>query len=126
MKRLFFMGSSHKDLLKFPKDVRREAGFALYLAQIGGKALHALPLVGFGNADVLEMVISEDGNTYRVIYTVRYEHATYLPHAFQKKSKSGSAMPRMDMELIRQRLKAAREHYAEFMTREASRKELSA
>ena len=125
MKPLFFMGSSYKDLLRFPKDVRREAGFALYLAQMGGKALHALPLLGFGSADVLEMVISEDGNAYRVVYTVRYEHATYLLHAFQKKSKSGKATPKMDIALIRRRLNAARDHYSEIVS-EIARKGLSA
>src|SRR5689334_4503129 len=115
MKPLFFMGSSYKDLLRFPKEVRREAGFALRLAQIGGKALHALPLLGFGGANVLEVVISEDGNAYRAVYTVRFEDAVYLLHAFQKKSKSGKATPKMDIALIRRRLNAARDHYAGFV-----------
>lgn len=125
MKPLFFMGSSYKDLLKFPKDVKREAGFALSLAQMGGKALHALPLVGFGGSNVLEVVISEEGNAFRAVYTVRYEEAVYLLHAFQKKSKSGKATPKMDLALIRRRLLAAREHYEDFILNE-SRKDLSA
>lgn len=111
MKPLFFMGSSHKDLLRFPKDVRKEAGFALCLAQTDGKALHAVPLLGFGDAGVIEVVINDDGNTYRAVYTVKFEDAVYMLHAFQKKSKTGKATPKPDMSLIRARLKAAREHY---------------
>ena len=126
MKPLFFMGSSYKDLQRFPKDVRQEAGFALQLAQMGGKAIHALPLLGFGGANVLEVVISEDGNAYRTVYTVRFEEAVYLLHAFQKKSKSGKATPRMDIDLIKRRLKAARDHYAAHLLEEKSRKDQSA
>ncbi|MEI6450785.1 MAG: hypothetical protein WCP98_12705 [Actinomycetes bacterium] len=32
-----------------------------------------------------------------------------MPHAFQKKSRRGSATPRQDMELIRNRLEMARQ-----------------
>ena len=125
MKPLIFMGSSYKDLLKFPKEVKREAGFALCLAQMGGKALQALPLVGFGGSNVLEVIISEEGNAFRAVYTVRYEEAVYLLHAFQKKSKSGKATPKMDLALIRRRLLAARKHYENVILKE-SRKDLSA
>ena len=110
-KPLFFMGSSHKDLLEFPKEVRQQAGFALYLAQMGGMALYAVPLVGFGGAHVLEVVISEDGNAYRAVYTVKFDEAVYMLHAFQKKSKKGSETPKPDVQLIRKRLKAAQNHY---------------
>jgi phage-related protein len=116
---------SYKNLVKFPQEVRREAGFALRLAQIGGKALHALPMLGFGSANVLEVVISEEGNAYRAVYTVRFDEAVYLLHAFQKKSKSGKATPRLDMALIRRRLNGARDHYAGFILNSA-RKDLSA
>jgi phage-related protein len=125
MKPLFFMGSSYKDLLGFPKEVRREAGFALRLAQEGGKALHALPLVGFGSADVLEVVINDEGNAYRAVYTVKFDDAVYLLHAFQKKSKQGKATPKPDMSLIRTRLQSARNHYQVNFARQR-RKDVSA
>ena len=111
MKPLHFMGSSLKDLKGLPSDVRREAGFAIRMAQQGGKALHAFPLVGFGGANVLEVVINEDGNAYRTVYTVKFEMAVYVLHVFQKKSKHGIATPRPDVALIRRRLNAASEHY---------------
>lgn len=125
MKPLVFMGSSQKNLRRFPKDVRKEAGFAIHLAQEGGKALHAFPLVGFGAADVLEVVINESGDTYRAVYTVRFEHAVYVLHAFQKKSKRGKATPRPEMQLIIRRLKAAQQHYEVNFSRQR-RKDVSA
>jgi phage-related protein len=35
----------------------------------------------------------------------------YVLHAFEKKSKHGLATPKPDVDLMRARLKAAREHY---------------
>ena len=41
------------------------------------------------------------------MYTVRFDDAVYVLHAFQKKSKSGAETPKADMELIARRLKQA-------------------
>ncbi len=79
-------------------------GYALYLAQTGGKHPRARPLRGFAGAGVLEVVDDFDGDTYRCVYTVRFPAAIYVLHAFQKKSSHGHATPRADMELIRARL----------------------
>jgi len=45
--------------------------------------------------------------TYRAVYTIRFQEAVFVVHCFQKKSKSGIATPKKDMEIIRLRLKAA-------------------
>ena len=108
-KPLVWVSSSKKDFLKFPEDVIGDVGNALYLAQCGDKPPNAKPLVGFGGASVLEVVEQHDGDTYRAVYTVRFEDAVYVLHCFQKKSKSGSATPQQDIELIKSRLKAAEE-----------------
>ena len=42
------------------------------------------------------------------MYTVKFEKAVYVPHVFQKKSKSGIKTPKKDLDLIKLRLKAAR------------------
>lgn len=47
------------------------------------------------------------GDTFRSVYTVRFANRVFVLHAFQKKSKSGIATPKADVELIRQRLKQA-------------------
>ncbi len=79
-------------------------GFALYVAQQGGKHVDAKPLKGFGNAGVVEVVTDHRGDTFRAVYTVRFADAVYVLHAFQKKSKTGRETPRVEMELIERRL----------------------
>jgi phage-related protein len=107
MKSVVFVGSSLRDLRKFPEGARSEAGHAIYLAQMGERAVNAVPMAGFGSAKVLEVVIPEGGDAYRAMYTVKFDTGVYVLHAFQKKSKKGAKTPAHDMELIRSRLKDA-------------------
>ncbi len=106
-RRLYWVGSSKRDLLTLPEDVVDIFGYALYLAQIGKKHDQAKPLKGFRSAGVLEIVEDWEGSTYRAVYTVRFEFAIYVLHVFQKKAKRGIATPKSDLDLIRQRLKVA-------------------
>lgn len=101
--------------------MRRRVGGALWDAQIGLKALYAKPLKGFGGAGVLEILDDFDGDTYRVVYTVRFAGAVYVLHAFQKKSKHGIATPKAELDLIRQRLRQAREDYQQWSKREQAK-----
>jgi phage-related protein len=112
-KDLFWMGDSRKKLKGFPEDVREVMGYGLFLAEKGGKHPNAKPLKGFGGAGVLEIVEDHDGNTFRAVYTVKLANAVYVLHAFQKKSKKGIATPKADLDLIKDRLKQARQHHAE-------------
>lgn len=89
-------------------------GYALYRAQCGEKHSDAKPLKGFKGASTLEMVEDFDGDTYRVVYTLKFEGIVYVLHAFQKKSKHGIATPKQDVELIKARLKRAKEHYEQY------------
>ena len=90
-----------------PEDGIDVFGFALHLAQTGKKHANAKPLRGFGGAGVLEVVEDHLGDTYRAVYTVKIDDAVYVLHCFQKKSKQGIETPKHDMDLIRERLKAA-------------------
>ncbi len=74
-KPLEWIGSSHKDLMVLPADVRRLFGFALSLAQAGDKHDAAKVLKGFGGAGVLEVVEDDVGGTYRAVYTVKFAEA---------------------------------------------------
>ena len=103
-RQLVWVGSSLKDLRAFPEEVRQIMGYALHLAQCGGKHPAAKPLHGFGGAGVLEAVGDYDGDTYRAVYTVRFAERVYVLHAFKKKSKRGVSTPQPDRELIRERL----------------------
>ena len=111
LKPLAFVGSARKDLLKFPISVRKSIGRALMAAQLGKKSEQAKPLKGFGGSGVLEIVEDNDGDTYRAVYTVRFEGAVYVLHCFQKKSKSGVKTPKQDIELLKQRLNQAEQHW---------------
>ena len=93
-----------------PEEVQDTFGYALFLAQTGKKHDDAKPLKGFGSAGVLEVVEDWHGNTYRAVYTVKLASAVYVLHCFQKKSVQGNATPKPDMDMIRERLKAAEAH----------------
>ena len=106
-----WVGSSYRDFRAFPPAVQDAMGYALYRAQIGKTHENAKPLKGFGGASIIE--ISEDfrSDTYRLIYAVRFAESVYVLHAFQKKSKRGAETPRHEIELIKRRLKAARDDH---------------
>lgn len=82
-------------------------GFALYQAQIGKMHGSAKPIKGFGGASVIEIIDDNDGDTFRSIYTVKFDSAVYVLHAFQKKSKKGIETSQKDIELVKRRLKIA-------------------
>ena len=115
IKPVVWIGSSRSDLTSFPEDVKDAIGYALYMAQRGGKHADAKPLKGFGGAGILEIVEDHAGDTYRAVYTVRFAERIYVLHAFQKKSKTGIATPRREIELIRSRLKRAEEEHARWV-----------
>jgi phage-related protein len=68
------------------------------------RAPDAKVLKGFGGASVLEIVSLDKSGTYRAVYTVKFEDAVYMLHAFQKKSKKGIESPKEDIEVVRRRL----------------------
>ena len=106
-KPLAWLGSSKKDLMALPVGVRKFFGHALDFAQHGEQHDAAKALKGFGGAGVLEIVENHQGNTYRAAYSVKFKEAVFVLHVFQKKSKSGIATPKPDMDIIRERLKVA-------------------
>lgn len=111
LREVYWIGGTREDVRRFPEEVRYSIGYALYVAQTGAKHAHAKPLRGFGNAGILEIVENHDGDAYRAVYTVRFEEVIYVLHAFQKKSKKGIATPKADIDLIKDRLKVAAQHY---------------
>ncbi len=114
LKPVEWIASSLDDLKDFPEEVQQVIGYALYQAQCGEKHPDAKPLKGFKGSGVLEVVENFDGDTYRSVYTVRFEGAVYVLHIFQKKSKHGIATPKQDIELIEARLKRAKQHYEQY------------
>jgi phage-related protein len=106
-KPLIWVGSSRKDFGAFPDPVKDRMGYALYVAQRGGKHADAKPLKGYAGAGVVEIISDHRGDTFRTIYTVRLAGAVYVLHAFQKKSKTGRETPKTEIDLIDMRLREA-------------------
>lgn len=119
-KPLYWVGSSLKDVTRFPAMVQRSLGFALSAAQYGGKHPSAKPWKGEGPG-ILEVVKDYDGDTFRAIYTVRFTEAVYVLHAFQKKSPRGIATRQTDIALVGERLRVAQRDYEERYGQEKSR-----
>lgn len=90
-----------------PEDVQDTFGFAIYIAQSGGKHPDAKPLKGFSGAGVLEIVEDYNSDTYRAVYTVIFADVVYVLHVFQKKSKKGIATSQEEISKIKTRLTMA-------------------
>ena len=113
-RKIIYLGSSQKDARKLPKDVQELFAYALDIALAGGQHEDVKPLNGFHGRSVVEVVSDYRGDTFREVYTVRFEEAVYVLHVFQKKSKKGIATPKEDTELIKKRLKWAEALHKEF------------
>lgn len=93
--------------MALPMCVHKFFGHALDFAQRGEQHVAAKVLKGFGGAGVLEIIEDNQGGTYRAVYTIKFKEAVFVLHVFQKKSKSGIATPKPDIDIIRERLKIA-------------------
>lgn len=99
MKPLYFVASSLSDLRDFPIDARREAGYQLRRVQQGFEPNDSKPMKTIG-AGVREIRIHREGQ-FRVIYLANVGDASYVLHAFQKKTQRTR---KQDLELARRRL----------------------
>ena len=117
-KPVIWIGSSHEDLRDFPANAQDKIGTALQEVQYGSRPASIKTLSGFGGASVLEIKISDDGDAFRAVYTVRFTEYIFVLHAFQKKSSHGSQTSKQDIDLIKARLKLAEANYQELITRQ--------
>ncbi len=104
-----WLGDSKENLLAFPDDVKNTMGYALRLAQNGGKHVKATPLRGdkFTGSSVMEIVYPFNTDAFRVVYFTKSKKYIYVLHAFKKKSTIGIKTPKKEMDLIEERLKQA-------------------
>ena len=68
----------------------------------------AKPMTGLGSG-VIELAIRHRGNAFRAVLALQIDTSIWVIHAFQKKSKSGTATPRHEIDLIKDRLKRLKE-----------------
>jgi phage-related protein len=82
LKPVIWIGSTRRDFRGLPGEVKSHMGYALYVAQQGGKHRDAKPLKGFDGARVAEIVRDHRGDTFRAVYTVRFVGSVYVLHVF--------------------------------------------
>lgn len=121
-KALIWIESSKKDLSKLPPEVEDFVGHNLWLVQEGGTPSAAKVWSHYGGAGVLELIDNFDGDTYRAVYTVKFEEAVYVLHCFMKKSTHGISTPKRDMATIERRLKIAEERHKEWQAKQPQKK----
>jgi len=85
-KEIRWIGSSYEDLLEFPRDAKKEAGFQLGKVQAGLDPIDWKPFDEVG-AGVREIRIRDASGVYRVMYVAKFEEAIYVLHCFQKKTQ---------------------------------------
>lgn len=84
-----WVGSSYDDLLSFPKEARRQAGFQLGKVQAGLDPEDWKPFDDVG-AGTREIRIRDETGIFRVMYVAKFEEAVYVLHCFQKKTQATS------------------------------------
>jgi phage-related protein len=102
------VNAARREFETFPAKVQTEGLAALTVAAEGGKTDNAKPLHGLGSG-VFEIVLNDRAGTFRVVYAVQLGDDLWVLHAFQKKSKKGKKTPRLEIDLIRDRLKRLKE-----------------
>lgn len=112
-KPLYWASGAKDELLALPPTLVHNFGYALSAIQFGKRPASSVkPVLGFAAA-LFELRDNDAAGTYRVIYCTAFDGVAYVLHCFQKKSPSGSSMPRATLALIRRRLNEVRTHYEE-------------
>jgi phage-related protein len=88
-KQIRWVGSAYDDLLAFPRDARKEAGFQLGKIQAGLEPADWKPFDEVGSG-TREIRIGEASGIYRVMYVAKFAEAIYVLHCFQKKTQATS------------------------------------
>ncbi len=90
-KEIRWVGSAYDDLLGFPQDPRKEAGFQLGKIQAGLEPTDWKPFdaVGVGTKEIR---VKDASGIYRVMYVAKFEEAIYVLHCFQKKTQVTSKL----------------------------------
>jgi phage-related protein len=101
-KPIYWVGTSRKDLLAFPVEVKQEVGYQLHRVQNGFEPENWKPFQQIGSG-VKEIRISESSNIYRIMYVAKFANKIYVLHSFQKKAQKTSLK---DIDIAKARYKA--------------------
>ncbi|MBV9741961.1 MAG: type II toxin-antitoxin system RelE/ParE family toxin [Hyphomicrobiales bacterium] len=100
--------AARKDFEAFPREVQSDALDALAIAAEGGKSDNAKPFKGV-DGGLYEIALQYRGNAFRVLYALKIGQSIWVVHTFQKKSKSGIKTPRMEVDVVKERLRRLKE-----------------
>lgn len=95
-------GDSLRVMRRFPDEVKQNLGHQLRLLQRGERPTDYRPVATIGPG-VFELRDQDERAWYRVIYLSRVRDVIHILHCFEKKSRE---IPRKDVQLAQQRLKA--------------------
>ena len=101
-KPIHWVGTSLKDLIAFPDEVKREAGYQLHRVQNGLDPENWKPFQEVG-AGVKEIRISDISGAFRIMYVAKFTNKIYVLHSFQKKTQKTSLS---DINIAKTRYKA--------------------
>lgn len=107
-RKISWITAARKDFEEFPNDVQSDMLDALTIAADGGKSAKAKPFHGV-DGGVFEIALRYRGDAFRALYAVKIDADVWVIHAFQKKSKSGIKTPRIEVDLIHDRLRRLKE-----------------
>jgi len=85
-KPIYWVGTSYKDLLSFPKGAKQSAGYQLHRIQNGLAPENWKPFQSIGPG-VKEIRISDEGGAFRIMYVAKFSEKIYVLHSFQKKTQ---------------------------------------
>ena len=100
--------AARKDFEDFPPGARDALLDALTVVAEGAYPSVAKPLTGLGSG-VTELALRYRGDAFRVVYTLQIGADIWVIHCFRKKSKSGIATPKQEIDLVRDRIRRLRE-----------------
>lgn len=101
-KEIDWRGTSREDLIAFPEEVRRTAGFELAKVQHGLYPTDWKPISIWGSG-VIEIRLDDAVDEYRVVYVAKFADKIYVLHSFKKKSRTTS---KPDVDIIKARYNA--------------------
>lgn len=104
--------AARKDFDGFPQGARDDLLDALTAVAAGGHPDIAKPLIGVG-VGFMELALRHRGDAFRVVYALQIGVDVWVIHCFQKKSKSGIATPRQEIDLVRERVRRLKEILSE-------------
>ena len=82
-KPLRFLDAARDDLMDMPEAVRRDFGYELYLVQRGEMPDNASPFEGSTGANIMKLVERHDTDTYRCVFTAKFEKAIFVLSSFR-------------------------------------------